>query len=426
MDSMRRALGPVALLALVLLFVLYNLKGSDVRTARTGVFQTSRGRTEDLLVIVPHPDDELLGPAALLAQTRGRKTVVTVTEGDGFRVAVSLHSGRAHPRPGDYERFAGRRTAEQATALSRMFGSHSVRVIRLGFPDRGLEAMMDRRGIYTSPYTRDRRTEPESFEPGTPHEAASLYRALKEVIRTERPTLVVAPHPSDSHPDHHALAGLVDLAVTDLKREGGLPRRARLYRFLVHRGGWPKPRGEHPALPLLPPTTFRRTDSQWYRLPIPSGTRRQLRAAISAHRTQMALLRPVLLAFVRQNALLATVPDYPLPPGGRLVLAEPARDTLLRKTDPSRDLLSVVLSRSADGRILSFRAVTTRSGQGAIRYVYRVWLPRKGGLARLVKQTGSARAAFRSLPRGPALVGVSLLRKGGLVDESALRVVLLT
>ena len=55
-----------------------------------------------LLVVVAHPDDEVLGAGGLIARTKATGAavlVVVVTSGDGFPEGVELEDRMSHPTP---------------------------------------------------------------------------------------------------------------------------------------------------------------------------------------------------------------------------------------------------------------------------------------------------------------------------------------
>lgn len=80
------------------------------------------------LVVAPHPDDEILGVAGLMA-TLGRADLVAVTDGEGS------HPGSTVYTPAE---LASLRRAETADALARL-GLGESTVHRLGQPDGGVD-----------------------------------------------------------------------------------------------------------------------------------------------------------------------------------------------------------------------------------------------------------------------------------------------
>jgi bacillithiol biosynthesis deacetylase BshB1 len=120
----------------------------------------------DLLVIGPHPDDAELGMGGTLARAKaeGRATGI-----------IDLSRGEAATKGTPEER------AREAEAASRVLGLDLRR--NLGWPD---SRIMD---------SEDRRLQ------------------LAHLIRELRPSVVVAPHGNDRHPDHVAAALIVPAAV---------------------------------------------------------------------------------------------------------------------------------------------------------------------------------------------------------------------
>lgn len=425
MPSSVRALRSGGLLFIVVLFVLYNLKWNRPDGPKPEALSFLAG-DQRLLVFAPHPDDDLVGAGPALLRFRGQKTVVVVTPGDGFRVSVAWEAGVTHPKADDYAKYALRRVKEQLKGLSALLGKSPVQIVHLGFPDKGLEPMLEREGLFQSPYThRTERTDAHQKETHLPNEGESLVGALETVIQKVHPTLILAPHPSDSHPDHRALGGLVDLAVADLHAQAPRASTPRLLFYLVHRGDWPAPKGLHDQLALNPPATMKAMDSRWWRFDLSPAERGRLLRAVRAHRTQMTFLRPILTAFIRSNGLLAEIPDHALAPGQTISLKEPIRDTLTRYSDPSRDLVEVQVRRSQDGHTLALRAKTVAPphGKGTV-YVFRLWSLEGQALQRQTVTTPRPQAVVKVGDGGPVMVRVTLFRGKQRIDQSALRVLL--
>jgi LmbE family N-acetylglucosaminyl deacetylase/glycosyltransferase involved in cell wall biosynthesis len=121
-------------------------------------------RGEKLLVLAPHPDDEVIGCGGLIRQhTRELRTV---------RVVVITDGGAAQPLD-DPAAYAATREVETRAGLQAL-GVSDVQF--LGFPDRGVE---------------------ESRE--------GLVREILRLLHEFAPDLIVVPSPAEVHPDHAAL-----------------------------------------------------------------------------------------------------------------------------------------------------------------------------------------------------------------------------
>ncbi|WP_119276552.1 PIG-L deacetylase family protein [Calidithermus roseus] len=258
---------------------------------------------ERMLVLSPHPDDESLCCAGAIQQVLrggGEVWVLWFTNGDGFEWDASLLAHTLRPQgPASLE--LGRRRMEEARQAARRLGIPEGHLFFLGYPDRGLEALLWHSG--GSPY-RSRLTGVSyvpysgTLSPGAPYTGESLRRDFRRVLERVRPTLVLAPSLKDAHPDHRAVGLLAQQEVP-----------ADRLRFWIVHGGleWPLPKGLHPDLPLEPAPRGR--GLPWQRLPLSPQERRAKLEALRAHATQMRLLARFLLAFVRENELFSSRSD---------------------------------------------------------------------------------------------------------------------
>jgi LmbE family N-acetylglucosaminyl deacetylase len=117
--------------------------------------------TGRLLIVSPHPDDEVLGAGGLIRQwacTAGPVTLLSITDGEG-----------AYP---DWQGLDRVRRAELDRALAMLCGSSLIRV-NLAVPD------------------------------GRVREHTRILRAALEALADDDTTLI-APYESDGHPDHDA------------------------------------------------------------------------------------------------------------------------------------------------------------------------------------------------------------------------------
>ncbi len=133
-----------------------------------------------LLVIAPHPDDEVIGPGGLVAAHRAAgERVVSVVLTDG----VQGDAEGALPAA-DYVR--ARRDESLAASEKLGGGDH----IFCEFPDGGLRESL-----------RD--------------DPSPLVEKLRELIRSEAPATITFPSPYEIHPDHRAASLALLQAVSD-------------------------------------------------------------------------------------------------------------------------------------------------------------------------------------------------------------------
>lgn len=200
--------------------------------------------TAEILVVAPHPDDEALMAAGVIAREHaaGKRVVVAVvTNGD-----LSC------------ERDGFRREAETVAAMKRL-GLREEDVFFLGYPDGHLEELghvpldplprHDRAGRCVSGNTTYASrgaggTDVHTLLTGAPavYTSDSLDFDLSSLIGHLRPRDIYVSHPIDEHPDHAFVYAYVRRAL-----EPRTVATPRIHRALVHIGGcWP-------TAPGLPP-----------------------------------------------------------------------------------------------------------------------------------------------------------------------------
>jgi LmbE family N-acetylglucosaminyl deacetylase len=262
--------------------------------------------TTSLLVVSPHPDDETLccaGAIRRVLDAGGRVSVVWMTSGDGSELSM-LIAEKSLLKPRDKVRDLANRRMQEARNATGLLGVNRAQQFFLGYPDGGLTHLLTdhRSDPWHARFTGETQVPyPDTVFPGHPYTGESLERDFSALLDRLQPTLILAPSPKDSHPDH-AASGLVTIHA--LTRRGELPR-ARYW--IVHGAeGWPSPRGYVPGIPLNTrplgigpaPAPFALTDTE---------VANKLQA-VNAYHTQMQFMAPFLLAFVRTTELYSALP----------------------------------------------------------------------------------------------------------------------
>jgi LmbE family N-acetylglucosaminyl deacetylase len=233
----------------------------------------------------------------------GHVSIVWITSGDGSEVDRLVVEGSLFPSAGKM-RDLGSTRMQEARNASTILGIAPDRLFFLGYPDRGILPIVT--DYYITPY-RSRFTDtdtvpyPAALFPGHPYTGQSLERDFESVLDRVRPTLVLAPSPRDTHPDHRA-SGILTIRVMARRNELSSVRY-----WIVHDGKfWPIPRGYDPALELRPSPRGSKLSQSSYRL-LPREIQCK-RLAVSAYHTQMAVMSSFLLSFVRANELYSSIP----------------------------------------------------------------------------------------------------------------------
>jgi LmbE family N-acetylglucosaminyl deacetylase len=259
-----------------------------------------------LLVVSPHPDDESLccsGVIQRVVKAGGHVSIVWFTSGDGSELDLLVVEKSLFIRPGKLRDLALRRMQESREAAN-ILGVPPERLYFLGYPDRGILPLVTDNYItpYRSKFT-DATAVPyaSALSPGHTYTGQNLEHDFEAVLDRVRPTLVLAPSPRDSHPDHRA-TGVVAIRAMAHRNE-----LSRMRYWIVHGGEfWPMPRGYEPDLEMNPAPLGHGLSQTPFKLDPAEEQRKRL--AISAYRTQMEVMSSFLLSFVRTNELYSINP----------------------------------------------------------------------------------------------------------------------
>ncbi len=266
------------------------------------------GAQDRLLVIAPHPDDESLCCAGLVQEAIAHGAavgIVWITAGDGFELDALVVEHTLSPGSGSMQRL-GKQRLREAHAAADTLGVPRASQYVLGYPDRGVEALLGpyHERHYRSPYTASTTVRyADAVSPDSPYNGFDLERDFAHVIADFRPTLVLAPAPQDLHPDHRASG---ELARRVLGRRG---ESVELRYWIVHARSWPRPLGLNQDLPLAPPDAAARLE--WQSLPLNPAERARKLSAIEEHRSQIELMAPLMRAFVRSNEIFTGAVKLP-------------------------------------------------------------------------------------------------------------------
>lgn len=267
-----------------------------------------------ILILAPHPDDEVLGCGGIIQKAVKMNLpvkVVFLTYGDNNQWSFIVY--RKHPvvMPKAVERM-GLIRHDEAIQAAKELGLPQEQLIFLGYPDfRTLEIWNSHwgdsspaKGILTEirevPYKN-------AFRPGAPYKADEILKDLKTIIKEFKPTKIFLSHPADHNSDHRALYLFTQIALLDLKKEV----QPELYPYLIHFKQWPNPKGYKPQEQLTPPDFFKNQISwQIYNL-TPEEVNCNYRA-IKKHSSQYKSSPKYLLSFVHSNELFGDFPVVPL------------------------------------------------------------------------------------------------------------------
>ena len=267
-----------------------------------------------ILVLAPHPDDEVIATGGIIQQALKQELpihVVFYTYGDNNEWAFTVY--RDHPvlMPKAMQGMGMIRHGE-ALKADAVLGLSPTNLTFLGYPDFGtliiwnahwgdqppFRSMLTR--VTAVPYTN-------AFRSGAPYKGEEILADLTSVIRDFKPTKIFVSHPGDHNPDHRSLYLFTRVALWDMEKE----LRPEVVPFLVHYKKWPQPQGYHPDVTLVPPDLFKNT-VQWKNLALALPNVAVKHEAIRMHASQYAVSGPYLDSFIRPNELFGDFRTMPL------------------------------------------------------------------------------------------------------------------
>lgn len=293
---------------LVLTTLLAAAAGQDAALPATPALTLTIDRSTRLLVVAPHPDDEVLGAGGLIQRVRASGGVVRVlmmTSGDGFPEGVERADGISQPRASDFRSY-GQARERETLAATALLGLPAPQVTFLGYPDEGLchlasTYLFDKTRAYQSPYSNRRSPPPtERLIRGVQYRGIDVRREIEDVIAAFAPTLIVLPFSGDDHPDHCATHTFVHEAFEAVPAR--LTRRLRVLHYVVHYAQWPLGDGGVGST-LQPPAGFPSVEGRFVSLPLTAAEAATKKRALLAYTTQMEVIGRFMTAFGRDNEL---------------------------------------------------------------------------------------------------------------------------
>ena len=260
-----------------------------------------------ILVLAPHPDDEVLGAGGVIQQAVAQKLpikIVFLTYGDSNQWSFLLY--RKHPVvfPGAVETM-GLVRHDEAINASRILGVDGKDLIFLGYPDFGTLNIWyyhwNQRPAYRSIMTRVIAVPYKgAYRFGAPYKGEEIVQDLRSILKDFKPTKIFVSHPADHNGDHLALYLYLRVALWDEGMDGDV----QLYPYLIHYLTWPKPKGFHPEKDITPPEALA-SDEIWKQYHLSASQIENKKKALETHVSQYRSSPRYLLSFVKFNELFS-------------------------------------------------------------------------------------------------------------------------
>jgi len=295
------------------IFIFFCLLTPAVFADQLDIGKVELSAADRVLVLAPHPDDEVLGAGGVLQQAVAQKLpikVVFLTYGDSNQWSFLLY--RKHPVvfPAAVETM-GLVRHDEAINASCILGVGPENLVFLGYPDFGTLNIWyyhwNRRPAYRSIMTRVTAVPYKgAYRFGAAYKGEDIVQDIRSILRDFKPTKIFVSHPADHNGDHLALYLYLRVALWDEGMDG-----VELYPYLIHYLTWPKIKGFHPEKDLRPPETLA-SDEIWKQYHLSVAQMVGKKKALEAHKTQYFSSPRYLLSFVKFNELFGDFPPLRL------------------------------------------------------------------------------------------------------------------
>ena len=306
----------------LVLFIFFIVLNSRVFAENKEIPPIDPFTKEDrVLILAPHPDDEDIGCGGVIqrALSSGAQVKVTyLTCGDNNIFSIVFYNKFLFPlrllflRNKDFVSL-GRQRVLEAKAAMKILGMKESDLIFLGYPDHGTDMMFIANWNHEKPYKSSfsgRSNVPYEEIPGynKGFTADNVIEDVKSVILSYKPTKIFVSSSSDVNGDHWAYYLYMMVSLIDLEKKIPTPK---IYPYLVHAYGWPRPSNYHPSLVLEPPEKFFGDSLSlvgWRQLKLTEEEIDKKHKAMLAYDTQVRISGSYLMSFVRQNELFGDFP----------------------------------------------------------------------------------------------------------------------
>ena len=260
-----------------------------------------------VLIIAPHPDDEVMAAGGVMQKAlkaKARVKVLFLTNGDHNEPAFIIYEKRLTIRRGEFIHMGQVRRKESLDALKEL-GITEKDCIFLGYPDFGTMEILLKYWGDTRPFkyllTRISRVPYSNcLSPDAPYVGESILNDIKKVIRDFKPTKVFVSSPVDANRDHRSLYLFLHIALWDL--EGGIIK-PDIFPYLIHAEKWPEPKGYYPDMELSPPDLLKNGRLSWLRLQLTDEEVSMKYNAMKCYKSQNVYNPNYLFTFARRNEL---------------------------------------------------------------------------------------------------------------------------
>ena len=177
-------------------------------------------KNDKILIIAPHPDDELLSSAGLIQKGKDLNIpikIVFITNGEGFIITFKFENPFKKISPENLIQFGEKRQQEAINTLS-FLGIEKNNIYFLSFPDSHIKDLyyQNFKKEKESKHTKLKETNYTlSYEKNVPYKGEELEKELSSIIKDFNPTKIFYPTIKDRHNDHKFTGMFLEKIITN-------------------------------------------------------------------------------------------------------------------------------------------------------------------------------------------------------------------
>ena len=273
-------------------------------------------KDDRVLILAPHPDDEVIGTCGVIQKAlkqNARVKVVCYTNGDSNELSFIVYEKRLTFKKKEFLHMGEVRRKETMRAMVSL-GVNPADIIFLGYPDFGTLEIFTKYWGNVAPYkglfTRVSKVSyREAMSMNAPYVGESILKDIEKIMLEFKPTKIFVSHPGDVNRDHRSLYLFLQVALWDLEKKIGAPQ---IFPYIIHVVRWPIPRGYHSEMELKRPDSLANSEIKWYNLALTQEELAAKHSAISFYKSQIEYNPKYLFTFVRKNELFGDFPAIKL------------------------------------------------------------------------------------------------------------------
>lgn len=300
-------LGFLVFLLLVVSFLIGLMGGWFLARGKALLPLKISSKKDRLLIFTPHPDDEALAAAGVLAwaKKKGAKIkVVYLTNGDASPYQF-WQKKKFRYSPEEFIKIGERRMAE-AKKAAKALGLEEKDLVFLGYPDGKISDLFKNQKKLVSGSTKTT-TNPYSDLANYRREyrGENLKADLMTIINQFKPTKIFGPHLRSSNRDHRATALFIQQAINQLGWQG------EYYQYLIHFrlfGLWRIYPGKGRKEMIYPPLTLWQ-EGDWFNFWLSEREQKKKEKAIACYQNQREVptLKRLFESFLTRNEIFQRV-----------------------------------------------------------------------------------------------------------------------